>query len=265
MKSRHEGHTASRFSLRRPRGLDKFLVGSLAIDILSRGRFRKEIPFFSRTYLPTYRTYTRLQTMWSLPGHSRQAKKDHSPLRHRRPNGPVRLADKVVQPTTQSAEGCTYRISLHRPFARGAYRLEGPYCPEGAYWPQGGFGPGAPPPPGYAPDSTWRGPPCGIKSPSCHGPKSQFNALRYSIHSGVSHQRHLWTGIRHTQDFPPSGILSAHERSNDLSLTRRPSADITNHNSTSVLMTLHLFTIKLNQVNSKPVKRLMWRLTSKAW
>ena len=52
--------------------------------------------------------YTRLQTVWSLPGHSRQANKDHSPLCHRRPNGPGRLADKVVQPTTQSAEGCTY-------------------------------------------------------------------------------------------------------------------------------------------------------------
>ena len=52
--------------------------------------------------------YTRLQTVWSLPGHSRQANKDHSPRCHRRPNGPGRLADKVVQPTTQSAEGCTY-------------------------------------------------------------------------------------------------------------------------------------------------------------
>ena len=51
--------------------------------------------------------YTRLQTVWSLPGHSRQANKGHSPLCHRRPNGPGRLADKVVQPTTQSAEGCT--------------------------------------------------------------------------------------------------------------------------------------------------------------
>ena len=51
--------------------------------------------------------YTRLQTVWSLPGHSRQANEDHSPRCHRRPNGPGRLADKVVQPTTQSAEGCT--------------------------------------------------------------------------------------------------------------------------------------------------------------
>ena len=51
--------------------------------------------------------YTRLQTVWSLPGHSRQANKGHSPRCHRRPNGPGRLADKVVQPTTQSAEGCT--------------------------------------------------------------------------------------------------------------------------------------------------------------
>ena len=51
--------------------------------------------------------YTRLQTVWSLPGPSRQANKGHSPRCHRRPNGPGRLADKVVQPTTQSAEGCT--------------------------------------------------------------------------------------------------------------------------------------------------------------
>ena len=55
--------------------------------------------------------YTRLQTVWSLPGPSRQASKGHSPRCHRRPNGPGRLADKVVQPTTQSAEGCTYGIS----------------------------------------------------------------------------------------------------------------------------------------------------------
>ena len=53
--------------------------------------------------------YTRLQTVWSLPGPSRQANKGHSPRCHRRPNGPGRLADKVVQPTTQSAEGCTYK------------------------------------------------------------------------------------------------------------------------------------------------------------
>ena len=53
--------------------------------------------------------YARLQTVWSLHGHSRQANKDHSPLCHRRPNGDKvqRLADKVVQPTTPSAEGCT--------------------------------------------------------------------------------------------------------------------------------------------------------------
>ena len=57
--------------------------------------------------LLTIGTYTRLQTVWSLPGHSRQTNKDHSPRCHRRPNGPGRLADKVVQPTTQSAEGCT--------------------------------------------------------------------------------------------------------------------------------------------------------------
>ena len=51
----------------------------------------------------TYRKYTRLQTVWSLPGPSRQANKGHSPRCHRRPNGPGRLADKVVQPTTQCA------------------------------------------------------------------------------------------------------------------------------------------------------------------
>ena len=54
--------------------------------------------------------YTRLQTVWSLPDHSRQANRGHSPCCHRRPNGPGRLADKVVQPTTQSAEGCTYLL-----------------------------------------------------------------------------------------------------------------------------------------------------------
>ena len=54
--------------------------------------------------------YTRLQTVWSLPGPSRQANKGHSPRCHRRPNGPGRLADKVVQPTTQSAEGCTIEL-----------------------------------------------------------------------------------------------------------------------------------------------------------
>ena len=53
------------------------------------------------------RMYTRLQTVWSLPSHFRQANKGHSPRCHRRPNGPGRLADKVVQPTTESAEGCT--------------------------------------------------------------------------------------------------------------------------------------------------------------
>ena len=51
--------------------------------------------------------YTRLQTVWSLPGPSRQVNEGYSPRCHRRPNGPGRLADKVVQPTTQSAEGCT--------------------------------------------------------------------------------------------------------------------------------------------------------------
>ena len=58
--------------------------------------------------------YTRLQTVWSLPGHSPQANRGHSPRCHRRPNGPGRLADTVVQPTTQSAEGCTCR-ALGRP------------------------------------------------------------------------------------------------------------------------------------------------------
>ena len=50
-----------------------------------------------------------MQAVWSLPGHSRRANKDHSPRCHRRPNGPGRLADKVVQPTTQSyVYNCTY-------------------------------------------------------------------------------------------------------------------------------------------------------------
>ena len=57
--------------------------------------------------------YTRLQTVWSLPGSSRQANKGHSPRCHRRPNGTGRLADKVVQPTTQSAEGCTMQVLHH--------------------------------------------------------------------------------------------------------------------------------------------------------
>ena len=48
--------------------------------------------------------------MWSLPGHSRQANKGHSPRCHCRPNGPGRLTDKVVQPTIQSAEECTYLL-----------------------------------------------------------------------------------------------------------------------------------------------------------
>ena len=57
--------------------------------------------------------YTRLQTVWSLPRHSRQANKDHSPRCHRRPNGPGRLADKVVQPTTQSPEVVQPTYALH--------------------------------------------------------------------------------------------------------------------------------------------------------
>ena len=56
--------------------------------------------------------YTRLQTVWSLPGPSRQSNKGHSPRCHRRPNDPGRLADTVVQPTTQSAEGCTYQLEV---------------------------------------------------------------------------------------------------------------------------------------------------------
>ena len=63
---------------------------------------------FSWYQLGMYVLYTRLQTVWSLPGHSRHANKGHGPRCHRRPNGPSRLADKVVQPTTQYAEGCTY-------------------------------------------------------------------------------------------------------------------------------------------------------------
>ena len=53
--------------------------------------------------------YTRLQTVWSLPGHSRQANKGH-----RLTNGPGRLADEVVQPTTQSAEGCASLIACRK-------------------------------------------------------------------------------------------------------------------------------------------------------
>ena len=45
MRSPYEGPTASRFSLRRPRGPRKFVAASLAIDILSRAGFREEIPF----------------------------------------------------------------------------------------------------------------------------------------------------------------------------------------------------------------------------
>ena len=69
-------------------------------------------PLLRRT--PSRHVYTRLQTVWSLPGHSRQANKGHSPRCHRRPNGPGRLADKVVQPTTQSAEWCTFIVMLYR-------------------------------------------------------------------------------------------------------------------------------------------------------
>ena len=69
--------------------------------------------------------YARLQTVWSLPGHSRQANKDHSPCCQRRPNGSGQLADKVVQPTTQSAEGCTYILvcfdSSRRDKQKGAH------------------------------------------------------------------------------------------------------------------------------------------------
>ena len=43
--SPHEGPTASRFSLRIPRGPRKFVAASLAFDILSRDCFREEIPF----------------------------------------------------------------------------------------------------------------------------------------------------------------------------------------------------------------------------
>ena len=40
------------------------------------------------------RWYTRLQTVWSLPGHSRQVNKGQSSRCHLRPNGPGRLADR---------------------------------------------------------------------------------------------------------------------------------------------------------------------------
>ena len=43
MRSPHEAPTASRMSLRRPRGPRNFVAASLAIDILSRDRFREEI------------------------------------------------------------------------------------------------------------------------------------------------------------------------------------------------------------------------------
>ena len=56
--------------------------------------------------------YTRLQTVWSLPGHSRQADKGHNPLCHRRPNGPGRLADKVVH-------GPTYHTVCRGVYMRG--------------------------------------------------------------------------------------------------------------------------------------------------
>ena len=68
---------------------------------------RRHTTFKGRLGIGNVRTYTRLQTVWSLHGHSRQANKGHSPRCHCRPNGHGRLADKVVQPTTQSAEGCT--------------------------------------------------------------------------------------------------------------------------------------------------------------
>ena len=63
--------------------------------------------------------YTRLQTVWSLPGHSRQDNKGLSPRCHRRPNGAGRLADKGVQPTTQSAEGCTVSLDSSDTRRRG--------------------------------------------------------------------------------------------------------------------------------------------------
>ena len=48
MRSPHEGPTASRFSLRIPRGPRKFVAASLAFDILSRDCFREEIPFHGK-------------------------------------------------------------------------------------------------------------------------------------------------------------------------------------------------------------------------
>ena len=74
--------------------------------------------------------YTRLQTVWSLPGPSRQANKGQSPRCHRRPNGPGRLADKVVQPTTQSAEGCTCNIQPKSRFLEFT-PLRYPHAPDG--------------------------------------------------------------------------------------------------------------------------------------
>ena len=70
--------------------------------------FSKSFQFFLTSYVRrSPDMYTRLQTVWSLLGHSRQADKDHKPRCHRRPNGPGRLADTVVKPTTQFAEGRT--------------------------------------------------------------------------------------------------------------------------------------------------------------
>ena len=91
----------------------------MRIGILKRHKFHFSIGLYSggrnidMTSGPIFgkpEMYTRLQTVWSLPGPSRLANKGHSPRCHRRPNGPGRLADKVVQPTTQSAEGCTYML-----------------------------------------------------------------------------------------------------------------------------------------------------------
>ena len=72
--------------------------------------------FLSFSVVPIHTpAYTRLQTVWSLPGHSRQANKDHSPLCHRRPNGPGRIADKVVQPIPHSLQrGVHVHSSVHQ-------------------------------------------------------------------------------------------------------------------------------------------------------
>ena len=115
-------------------------------------RGKRHFPYSALCFL----MYTRLQTVWSLPGPSRQANKGHSPRCYRRPNGPGPLADKVVQPTTQSAEGCTFTLGSGMLFSHmtqfvatrtGAWMLLNAWAP---LRPRGGCPPQRPPP-GSAP------------------------------------------------------------------------------------------------------------------